>query len=445
MIPRFAIPSFITSLEKMFIFGFLIVLLLILCASMFSAIETAFTACSPARLHKAKLAGDKRANLVLQLIKIKSNVISTFLILYSIVITIATTIATSIYIQAYGDEIGALMASLTMALVIIVFAEVIPKAIAVAKADNICLKTCYIVNFLMWIFKPLNHILSYFVVLFCYLFKINLSNTISASDEVRGIIEQHHSEGNVYKDDKDMLDGILGIRDMEICEIMIHRSQMCTIDISLPISEIVSKAISVPYNRIPMWKDNKDNIISILNVRSLLKALSAAQFDISRIKIEDFTHEPWFIPDNVSVNQQLNAFRSKRLHMAVVVDEYGCLMGLVTIEDILEEIVGSIYDEKDQNLISPIQKDPDCGYIVNGSVTIRDINRELEWHLPDEHAHTIAGLIMYHVEEIPEQGDQFSLYNLNVTILKKVRNKIITIILKPKEGNETENDGLCDG
>ena len=416
-------------------FSFIIVGGLILIASLFSAIETAITAASPARMHKLKTEGSHTAQIVLKLLKIKEKVISTFLILYSIMTTIAITIATSSLVMLYGEERGAIIASLSMAMIIVIFAEVIPKAVAIAKAEQITLATAQVVRFFMWLFKPVNFALSKIVRIFCFICGINLRHQISATEEVKGIIKHHHAEGNVFKSDKDMLEGVLEISNMDVSDIMIHRSQMCTIQADLPMHEIINQALETPYSRIPVWRGSKENIIGILRLRDLMRALKKQNFQLEKMKLSDFIHEPWFIPDNALVSYQLNAFRQKRYHIALIVNEYGDLQGLITLEDILEEIVGHIEDEHDK-IADDIIKKGRKRFVIDGTTTIRDINRELEWNLSDEHATTIAGVIIHGIGRIPEQGEQFELFGLKILIRKKVNNKIKAVIaevIEPKE------------
>ena len=413
------------------------VVFLILASGLFSAIETGFTACSPARIHKAKDDGDRRAHIAVKLLKMKDKVISTFLILYSLVNTAATTIATSIFIDLYGEENGAIISAIVMSISIIVFAEVLPKGIAVARSDKIVLLTARIASLMMTIMRPVNYGLNLFLLAFCKLFRIQLDSKVSVEEEVKGILEHHRQEGTVYKDDKEMLDSVLDMRNMTVSEIMIHRSQIYSLDVSIPVSEIISKVLSCQFSRIPIWKNNKDNIVGIIHVKALFKALQINKFHMDKIKLSDFSSEPWFIPDNVPVSTQLNEFRSKKLHLAIVVDEYGDLQGIVTLEDVIEEIVGQIDDESDKSVDTIVSKGPNK-YIIDGSTTIRDINRELDWELPDDDANTIAGLIMHKLGRLPEQGERIDIFNLNIVIRKKIHNQIKTVAITLKQTDESD-------
>ncbi|BFD46308.1 MAG: HlyC/CorC family transporter [Rickettsia endosymbiont of Sergentomyia squamirostris] len=423
----------------MTIFLTIIIVLMIGCAALLSATETAITASSPGKIQKFKAKAIKR-NTVLQVLKNKEKVIGTLLIGNTLLNTVCTTIATSIFIDWLGDS-GTVVASAVMAFVIIVFGEIIPKAIAVAKAEQLALFTSPAIMFFLKLLKPINSIFEVIVKLFCFIFRINLQQNISGAEEVRGVIEHYHQEGNVYKSDRDMLGGILDIRKMTVSEIMIHRSNIVAINVDLPKEEIVRRALlSSPHTRIPLWKDTQDNIIGVLHMRDLLRALYEKNNDAKKINIKELVNQPWFIPDNALVTHQLHAFRERKSHFACVVDEYGDLQGIITLEDILEEIVGPIIDEHDYP-INTIVKKSDEEFIIDGYVTIRDVNRELNWSLPDDDANTIAGLIIHKLERIPNQGESIKIFNLSITINKKIGNRLdsIKVIILPNKESESDN------
>lgn len=413
-----------------------IILFLLAISALLASIETAITASSPGKLHKLKGEGDKNAGLVLNMLKKKEKVISTMLIGNSLINTVCTTLATAVFIDILGDHhLGTIVSSAVMAFMIIVFAEVVPKAIAVAKAESITLFSVNAINVFLRILNPVNIMLDYAVRIFCFLFRIDLKQEISGAEEVRGVIEHQHQEGNVYKADRDMLGGILDIRDMIVSEIMVHRSGMTAINIDEKNEEIIRFSLNSAHTRIPLWKENKDNIVGVLHIKDLLKGLYECGNDPQKIDLSTLITPPWFIPDNALVIQQLHAFRMRKTHFACVVNEYGDLQGSITLEDILEEIVGQIDDEHDNSVAAIVQKNAN-EFTINGLITIRDLNRELNWSLPDEFANTLAGLIIHEMERIPEQGETIELFNLKFTIVKKIANRIETVkatILDPEE------------
>lgn len=409
----------------------IIIIIMITLSALFAATETAITASSPGKIHKLKVAGDKRAKTVLQVLKKKEKVIGTLLIGNSLINTVCTTIATTLFISFLGDN-GTLVASAVMAFIIIVFAEVVPKAIAVAKAEQLALKMASTIVIFLKLFKPINIALDYITRIFCFIFRINLNPQISGTEEVRGVIEHYHQEGGVYKTDRNMLGGILDIRNMTVSEIMTHRSNIIAINIDLPSEVIIKTLLSSSHTRIPLWKDNRDNIIGILNLKDLLKSLYEHNNDQKKININELLTPPWFIPENALVVDQLNAFRERNNHFACVVDEYGDLQGIITLEDVIEEIVGPITDEHDRHSDEIIKKS-DTEYVIKGTTTIRDVNRELDWNLPDDDANTIAGLIIHKIARIPNRGEVIELFNFKIIILKKTANKIdsLRIIILP--------------
>lgn len=403
-----------------------VTLALLSLSALLAALETAITASSPGKMLNLKSEGSKRAVLVLGILKTKEKVISTMLIGNSLINTVCATLVANLFMEALGDHLGTLVSSVVMAIVIIVFVEAVPKAVAVAKAEKIILASAPLILFFLKVFRPVNFAIGIAIRVVCFIFRIDLKQEISGVDEVRGIIEHHRMEGNVYKSDGDMLEGILDLRDMDISEIMVHRSEMFSIDINLPKEKIIAGVLSGKNTRIPFWEGSSDNIIGILHVRDLSEALYKYKNDLGKINIKGLLSEPWFVPDDVAVVKQLNAFRERKNHLACVIDEYGALRGVITLEDILEEIVGHINDEYDE-AHSFIVKKSEKEYIVEGRATIRDVNRELDWDLPDEDANTLAGLVINSMERIPEQGEECEISNLKIKVTKKLGNKIKTL------------------
>lgn len=418
---------------------FFIVVSIIVCllalAGLISATETAITASAPGKLHKLKSEGSKRAALVLQVIKIKDKVISTLLIGNSIANTLSTTLATSLFIEVLGDDMGTIISSIVMSFLIIVFSEVIPKAIAVAKPEKMALITTPTLLIFLKLFKPLNILLAYIVRLFCFIFRIDLRQEVSGEDEVRGVIEHHMHEGNVIKDDRDMLGGILDIRNMAVSDIMIHRSKIVAIDISTPNDIVLKTALASSHTRIPVWEKAPDNIIGILHIRDLIRKIHGSKVGLKDLNLRSLLKVPIFISENALVTQQLQVFREGQSHMACVVDEYGDLQGIITLEDILEEIVGQIYDEHDA-IKNKMIKQSEGEYIIDGSVSIRDVNRELGWDLPETDATTIAGFMIHEMQRIPAQGEFIIVDDLKIIVNKKTQNRIKSLRILVQENKD---------
>jgi len=407
--------------------------------ALMAAGETSITASAPGKLHKLKSDGNKRANTVLKIIKIKDRVISTLLIGNSLANTLCTTIATSLFIDILGDDIGAVVASIVMSFVIIVFSEVVPKAIAVAKPEKIALFTAPAIVLLLQLFKPLNILLAYVVKIFCFVFRINLKQEVSVEDEVRGVIEHHMHEGNVVKDDRDMLGGILDIRNMVTGDIMIHRSKVFAINIDTPNEKLLKTALASNHTRIPIWEKAPDNIIGILHIKDLVRKIHGAKINIKEINVRSLLKAPIFVPDNALLTQQLQLFKEGQSHLACVVDEYGDLQGIITMEDVIEEVFGQIYDEHDYTH-NKITKNSENEYIIDGSLSIRDVNRELGWNLPEAEATTIAGFVINEMKKIPNQGEFITIDNLKIVVKKKTQNRIktLSVFVYPEQDEKSD-------
>ena len=391
--------------------------------ALMAAGETSITASAPGKLHKLKTDGNKRATTVLKIIKIKDRVISTLLIGNSLSNTLCTTIATSLFIDILGDDMGTVVASIVMSFVIIVFSEVVPKAIAVAKPEKIALFSAPAIVILLKLFKPLNILLAYVVRIFCFIFRINLKQEVSVEDEVRGVIEHHMYEGNVVKDDRDMLGGILDIRNMVTADIMIHRSKVFAISIDTPNEKLLKTALASNHTRIPIWEKTPDNIIGILHIKDLVRKIHGAKINEKDINVRSLLKTPIFVPDNALLTQQLQIFKEGQSHLACVVDEYGDLQGIITMEDVIEEVFGQIYDEHDYTH-NKITKTSQNEYIIDGTVSVRDANRELGWDLPETDATTIAGFVINEMKRIPNEGEFITIDNLKIVVKKKTQNRI---------------------
>jgi Mg2+/Co2+ transporter CorB len=261
------------------------------------------------------------------------------------------------------------------------------------------------------------------------------TDVLAAQEEIRGAVEYHHSEGAVEEGDRRMLGGVLDLGDLAVEEIMVHRKNILMLDADLPPRELIEQALDAPHTRLPLYRDEPDNIVGVLHARDLLRALARAEGRVDEIKVEAIKREPWFVPETTSAKDQLNAFLRARNHFALVVDEYGALMGLVTLEDILEEIVGDITDEHDA-MVQGLRRSPDGSVYVDGTVTIRDLNRAMDWQLPDEEAVTIAGLVIHEAQTIPDPGQTFNFHGQRFQVLRRQRNAVTALRVWPPEKRE---------
>ena len=419
---------------------FILMLLLLICSSFFSASETAITAASRAKLHSQVKEGNKRAQRAIKLLDELGTVISAILVGNTIFNTFAVSLATGLLITFFGQE-GIAYASIIMGIVIVLFGEVIPKYTVVQIPESFLLRTSGVLSFVYKILRPLTLALRAIAELVLKLFRFDsdsLKTPEMSVEELRGAIDLHHASDWESSERKAMLKSIMDLSSVQVEEIMVHRKNIFMLDASESTESIISQVLSSPFTRIPIWKGDQDNVIGVVNVKALLRAVQLHEGKLEQLDIEAISHKPWFIPENTSLLEQMQAFRSRREHFAIVVDEYGALMGVVTLEDILEEIVGDISDEHDVS-VTGVHSQSDGSFIVDGTVTIRDLNRQLNWDLPDQEASTIAGLLLYEIREIPSVGQVFMVHNFKFEVLRRQRNQITLLRIMPPEGISDEN------
>ncbi|GGG45181.1 HlyC/CorC family transporter [Chelatococcus composti] len=408
------------------------VLICLILSAFFSGSETALTAASRARMHALEKSGDAKAGIVNRLLSMRERLIGSILIGNNVVNILASSLATSVLVALFGNA-GVIYATAAMTVLVVVFSEVMPKTVAINAPDRMALLVARPVAFVVALIGPLTLAVEAIVRLTLRPFGIRIGENqtiLSARDELRGTVDLLHREGGVVKDDRDMLGGLLDLQDLEVSDVMVHRTKMRTINADLPTREIVNEVLSSPYTRLPLWRGTGDNIIGILHAKDLLRALAAAGGDTDKLDIEKIALPAWFVPDTTGLVDQLRAFLSRKTHFALVVDEYGEVMGLITLEDIIEEIVGDIKDEHDI-IVQGVRPLPDGSINVDGSVPIRDLNRAMDWDLPDEEATTIAGLVIHEAQTIPEQGQAFTFHNFRFQVLRKTRNRITLLRVTP--------------
>jgi len=401
-------------------------------SAFFSAAETALTAASRARMHTLEKSGSRRAAIVNQLLMARERLIGAMLIGNQVVNIGVSAFATSILLELFGGE-GVIYSTIAMSILVIVFAEVLPKTLAINSPDRSALLLARPVAIAVALFGPLTMSIEALVRLILRLFGIRIGENqpvLSANDELRGAVDLLHHEGGVARDARNMLGGLIDLGELEVSDVMVHRTKMRTISSSLPIHDVVREVLASPYTRMPLWSGEPDNIVGVLHAKDLLRALDAADGNADKINLDTIALDPWFIPVTTSLTDQLKAFLSRKTHFALVVDEYGEVMGLVTLEDILEEIVGDIKDEHDLAMHG-VRPKPDGSVFVDGSVPIRDLNRAMDWNLPDEEATTIAGLVIHEAQTIPDAGQVFTFHGHRFEVKRKSRNRIIQLRITP--------------
>ena len=408
--------------------SFAVVVLLIFISAFFSGAETGLTAASRARLTELARQGSTRAAIVLKLTEMPERLIGALLLGNSLANITASAVATVALVKIFGDT-GAVIASGVMTVLILIFAEVMPKTYAIAYPDRVATGLAPIVRFFVAIFGPIVLTVEYIVKKTLKLFGVDVENVqriLSAHEELRGAIDLHHKEGDIVKKDRDMLGGLLDLKNLEVHEVMVHRTKMIMLDADEKMADIFEQVLKSGKTRLPVWKGDQDNIIGILHAKSLFQAWQENDGNADKVRLEPILSDPWFVPDTRPLEDQLNAFLRRKTHFAIVVDEYGELQGLITLEDIIEEIVGDIKDEFDA-VSNGVRKQKDGSYMIDGGVPLRDLNRALDWDLPDEEATTLAGLIIHEARMIPDAGQAFNFHGFRFEVLKKRRQQLTVI------------------
>ena len=411
---------------------------LVILSAFFSGSETSLTSASKPRMHNLAKTGKKNAKIFEYLFKNKELLICTILFANNLVNVLASALATKILIELTNTD-GILYATIIMTLMILVFGELIPKTLALSKADNYALKIAPFMKFLVILLYPLTITLNFFVSILLKLVGVNYSSfkkeeiSEKREEELRGAIDLHGQDSS--GDEKNMLKSILDLDEITVGSIMIPRKDIFSLPAKINYNDLIEKLDESPHSRIPVWEKNPENIIGVFHVRRLL---SLKKTDPKNFDIKSFCQKPWFIPESTKLDNQLMEFKKKKEHFSIVVDEYGEFLGIVTLEDIIEEIVGDIDDEQDVLKISKklrgIKPLSSSSFLVKGDVNIRDLNKELNINLPiSNNISTVAGLVLYESRTIPKAKQVFSFFDLKFEILAKSNNQLTLIKITKKK------------
>jgi Mg2+/Co2+ transporter CorB len=398
-------------------------------SAMFSAAETSLTGASRARMHQLERDGDRAAKRVNKLTSDQETMIGAVLLGNNLINILASALTTEVLTAAIPGPWGVAAATAIMTVLVLVFAEVLPKTLAILRSDDVARFLSGPTLLVVRLFGPVIYTIQFVVRRTLRVFGVKLDmevDVLAAHEEIRGAVEYHHSEGLVEERDRRMLGGVLDLSDMDVSQVMVHRMSIDMLDADLPPREFVAAALDSDHTRMPLYRGDPENIIGVFHAKDLLHALAEADGSVDGLDIEKIIREPWFIPETTNLKDQLNAFLKRQTHFALVVDEYGALQGLVTLEDILEEIVGEIEDEHDTSLPG-VRKQADGSVSVDGSVAIRDLNRAMDWDLPDDQAVTVAGLVIHEAQAIPKIGQTFIFHRHRFQVVKRVRNQITAL------------------
>lgn len=414
------------------IFSLLTIFLCVGASAFFAGAETAVTGVSQSRIFQLIQEGNKRAKKIGELQKNKEALIGSLLLGNSAVHILGSALAAGLAIKIWGEE-GVFYASAIMTVIVVTFGEVLPKTFAILNTERVTLKVSYLLWVICWILHPFTRVIQWIDYPFLRMLGVHRAHgkpLVSASESIRGAIDLHHHEGEMVKEDRDMLGSILDLNDRVLTEIMIHRSQVSSIDLALDPEAIIAEAIAINHSRIPLWKDDPENIVGVLHFKDLLRLIRSQKIGVTREMIRRIAQKPWFVPETTTLADQLSAFRSQRRHFACVVDEYGAWLGIVTLEDIIEEIVGEIDDEHDPRSIAEIMPYGEHAFRVSGMVTVRDLNRHMDWDLPDQHAATVAGLVLHEARVIPEAGAVFEFFGYRFTVAERKANQLTQLLIE---------------
>jgi Mg2+/Co2+ transporter CorB len=398
----------------------------------FSGSETAMTASSRGTMLRLSKDGNPEATTVTKLLDDKQRMIGALLIGNNVATIVSSALATALMQQWFGD-FGVIYASVVMTVLVVLFCEMLPKTAAINMPDRYALSIARPLDRVVRILSPVLDAADWVVRRMLTVAGYAPGSgepLLPGHERLRGTVDLLHQEGSFEKQDRDMLGGLLNLRDLTVADVMIHRTEVITADADEPSAEVVDAIIKEPVTRVPLWRGTPENIVGILHVRDLLRGIHDVGSDPGKVNIMALARPPWFVPETRSLSEQLLAFRRRRTPLAVVVDEYGEFMGIVTLEDILEEIVGDISDEHDVE-VPGVRPLPDGAVNVDGAVPIRDLNRAMDWSLPDDHATTIAGLVIHESRSIPEPGQSFTFYGFRFEVLRRNRNKLEALRIAP--------------
>ncbi|MBQ0803441.1 MULTISPECIES: HlyC/CorC family transporter [unclassified Sulfitobacter] len=417
-----------------------IILFLLVLSGFFSGSETALTAASRGKLRAQADKGSKGAERALAITEDNERLIGSVLLGNNLVNILAASLATALFTRLFGES-GVAMATLVMTLLVLIFSEVLPKTYAITNAEAAAGLVSRPISIVVLIFSPMVSAVRFLVRGILRLFGVTIdpdSNILAVREEIAGALQLGHSEGVVEKEDRDRILGALDLRERVVEEVMLHRSGIEMIDARLDPAKILEQCLESSHTRLPVYRDDPENIVGVIHAKDLLRAMykriteaPAGAEPFKDFNITDVAMKPYFVPETSTLDEQMRQFLRRRTHFALVVDEYGSLQGLITLEDILEEIVGEITDEFDAEADMGVTKAEDGQYFVDGAMTIRDINRATDWNLPDDEANTVAGLVIHEAQMIPTPGQVFVFHGFRFEVTARDGNRITQFKIRP--------------
>ena len=417
-----------------------VIVFLLVCSGFFSGSETALTAASRGRLRNLVDKGDrlsKGADKALALKEDNERLIGGILLGNNLANILATSLATALFTALLGEG-GVAAATLVMTALVLIFAEVLPKTYAINSPESTAARVARPINIIISVLAPAVAAVRVIVRGVLRPFGVRIEageNMLSVHEEIAGALSIAQAEGAVEKEQRDRLLGALDLHERTVEEIMLHRSGIEMIDADAAPDAILDQALQSTHTRLPVYRGDKENVIGLVHAKDLLRAIHRLTRGedapgLTGFKITDVAVKPYFIPETTTLDDQLRQFLRRHTHFALVVDEYGALRGLITLEDILEEIVGEITDEFDKPDAPVLKPGADGNYLIDGAMTIRDLNRATDWTLPDEEANTVAGLVIHEAQTIPSEGQCFSFHGFRFEVAARDRNRLTKLKIR---------------
>ena len=416
------------------------IIALLVLSAFFSGSETALTAASRGKLRAQADKGSKGAEQALEITEDNERLIGSVLLGNNLVNILSASLATALFTRLFGQN-GIALATLVMTLLVLIFAEVLPKTYAITNPESAAARVSPIIRLVILVFSPVVSAVRSLVRGILWIFGVRTdpdSHILAVREEIMGAITLGHEGGAVEKEDRDRLLGALDLNDRAVEEIMLHRSEIEMLDVDLPPQELLESVLQSAHTRLPLYKNDPENIVGVVHAKDLLRAMYARtqQADtradaFSGFNVMDVAMKPYFVPETTSLDEQMRQFLRRHTHFALVVDEYGTIQGLITLEDILEEIVGEITDEFDSADTSPLKRNETGDWLVDGAMTIRDLNRATDWNLPDDEANTVAGLMIHEAQMIPAPGQVFSFHGFRFEVVARKDNRVTRIKIRP--------------
>ncbi|HEX3664946.1 MAG TPA: HlyC/CorC family transporter [Rhizomicrobium sp.] len=425
--------------------GIVVIIILLFVSAFLSGSETALTAVSPATMHRLEQHRSRAARCVNRLLSDRERMIGAILLGNTFINILVSSLATSLLAAHYGST-AVVITTVVMTFVVLVFAEVLPKTLAIARTDRFALSVGRILVPVVSLLGPIVGAVQFVVWRLLRLFGVREESegqpVLPPHEEIRGAVELAHREGGVQREHRNMLGGILDLRELSIGDVAIHRKNIIAVDADQSPAKIFEEVMAARHTRVPIWRETPDNIVGVLRTADVMRDFARRRGLLAGWDILSLMEDPWFVPDTTTLEEQVRAFRRQRRHFALVVDEYGALQGVITLTDIVEEILGGIPDERATSEPAQVRPQADGSYLVEGTTPLRELNRVLDWHFPDEDATTIAGLIIHEARTIPEIGQRFAFYGFKFEIVRRQRNQITLVRVMPPpktENGTTEN------